>query len=1332
MFSSPRARHSVLHLSPTGCVGEHAYYIGPRPICFLLVFVLIVFLASCTTTGSGGGVQSSTPNPQPSISTVFPSSALVGSTSQTLAINGSNFLASSTVTFAGTSHTATFVNSQQLTIQLTAADEATAGNYPVVVANPAPGGGQSNSVNFTVNNPQPTLSSVSPAAVGAGAPDTTIVVTGSNFVATSKVNLNGAALTTSFVSPTQLTATVPSAALTAAGTGQIIVTNPPPGGGTSSSSGTFLVNPNPTGPSMVPPILVSGSQTQLTVTAYVLGADTATHVQLFSLVGGGQTLVGNMVDDGTNGDQRSGDHVYTITTKFTAPVSSPVSLRVVASESAQSSAAIDFSVQVARIPSFASNADLNQAEAQLYITAVQTRSLLSSTNLNQQTLLHDVGTNLVGMFGEFEGITAQDVGITDLWAPASNVVSCDQLIESLAGFRADPANTLPLLSLDDPRLIQFAQELATLNTDGFTASDFLGGSFATAAAVWAREYMISGQPLPTPISGCSGGVAHSLANVAVKQELEQFTDLASEGISALADFGFFSTKLLGTAADTLVGWFVDNSGNQGVTIGQVGPNETFGAPTGTYNLWLSSGGDTANTKITNTPIYPNSTTLINENPGTSVTVTPPLVSGFNPPSGQVGTAVNILGTGFSPAPDGNKVLFNGTAAPVSSSTSSSIIASVPDGATSGPVSVATSNGSSTSAARFTVTVIITNPVPAISSLSPSSLSIGAPSQTLVINGSSFITSSSVTFNGVLHTTTFVSSTQLTILLGPSDLATAGNFPVVVTNPSPGGGNSNVLNFAVSMLTGPHILTVASTNPVSGVTIAVSPPDNNIQSNGATQFTRTYNDSVVVTLSAPASAGGNNFSSWTGCDSVSGTACTVTMNADRTVIANYVLPGTTLTVASTNPSSGVPITVSPLDNSSRGDGTTQFARTYNNGVVVSLGSPPTASGNNFSGWTGCDSTSGTACTITMNTDHTVIANYVPTSPDKFAYQVNEVCSNFSFIGCTSIYTIDSTTGVLTSAGSPPSAGSDSLAIAVDPLGKFAYVVNVQSGDVSMYTIDPTTGTLAPISACPGCVNTVSAGSFPSFIAVHPSGKFAYVLNADGISVYTVNSTTGILTPTLAGILVGNANSIAVHPAGNFAYDADPVFHNVNTFAVNSTTGALTIIDQISNIYASAVVVHPSGKFAYVVDHSTANQVYVFAIDAVTGKLTLTGTASTRVSPSSITIDPLGKFAYELYAPSGNPGQNVTAYTINSATGALTEVGTFAPVPGLGLDSLTVDRSGKFAYTVEEPDFSCFSLTSTSLVSISAYTIDSSTGFLTPHGKLCTDFGGKVVVTTGPIP
>jgi putative Ig domain-containing protein len=90
----------------------------------------------------------------------------------------------------------------------------------------------------------------------------------------------------------------------------------------------------------------------------------------------------------------------------------------------------------------------------------------------------------------------------------------------------------------------------------------------------------------------------------------------------------------------------------------------------------------------------------------------------------------------------------------------------------------------------------------------------------------------------------------------------------------------------------HTLSVSSSNPSSGASITVAPSDKNNQSNGSTQFMRTYDDGTSVTLTAPAVVGDDNFINWTGCDSTSGspaTTCTVNVSADKTVTAVYGPP-----------------------------------------------------------------------------------------------------------------------------------------------------------------------------------------------------------------------------------------------------------------------------------------------------------------------------------------------------------------------------------------------------------------------------------------------------------
>ncbi|MGO9940926.1 MAG: glycoside hydrolase family 44 protein [Terracidiphilus sp.] len=100
---------------------------------------------------------------------------------------------------------------------------------------------------------------------------------------------------------------------------------------------------------------------------------------------------------------------------------------------------------------------------------------------------------------------------------------------------------------------------------------------------------------------------------------------------------------------------------------------------------------------------------------------------------------------------------------------------------------------------------------------------------------------------------------------------------------------------------PITITVNSSNPSSGVPIAVGQSDVNGAGNGTTSFTRSYVAGQTVTLTAPATASGNTFSSWTGCTSANGATCTVTLTTDILVVAGYAAPAVTPTV-----------TVTPLD------------------------------------------------------------------------------------------------------------------------------------------------------------------------------------------------------------------------------------------------------------------------------------------------------------------------------------------------------------------------------------------------------------------------------------
>ena len=335
--------------------------------------------------------------------------------------------------------------------------------------------------------------------------------------------------------------------------------------------------------------------------------------------------------------------------------------------------------------------------------------------------------------------------------------------------------------------------------------------------------------------------------------------------------------------------------------------------------------------------------------------------------------------------------------------------------------------------------------------------------------------------------------------------------------------------------------------------------------------------------------------------------------------------------------------------------------------------------------------------------------------QFAYVVNSGCSG-GVGGYVSMYTINSTTGALASIAPPvPTYGYGDYAgsVSVAPSGKFVYATNTgdpwdygdgSDGSVAMYTIDATTGALTSTETingnCPGLC-------FPSSMVLDASGKFAYVVTGAGgahqpynVSMYTIDAATGALTSigTIA-IAVGVPIYVAADPAGKFVYvataNAAPgSAGSVSMYAINATTGALASIGTIAaGTDPVCVAVDPAGKFAYVTN-SGSNDVSMYTIDATTGSLTSIGAIAAGTGPVSVAVDPAGGFAYVTNSGSNN----VSMYAINSTTGSLTLIGMTAT--GLSPTSIAIHPSGKFAYVTNSGsnDVSMYSIGSTGTLTL----------------------------------
>lgn len=186
----------------------------------------------------------------------------------------------------------------------------------------------------------------------------------------------------------------------------------------------------------------------------------------------------------------------------------------------------------------------------------------------------------------------------------------------------------------------------------------------------------------------------------------------------------------------------------------------------------------------------------------------PSISSFSPTSGTVGTLVSIRGINLNHVV---AVSFNGTPAVFAPVSTTELAATVPDGASTGKITVTTANGTATSTINF----IVTESVPSILDFTPLSGPVGT---VVTINGSGFLGTSAVEFNGALASFSVISKTKITAIV--PDNVTSGAITVITT----GGSVSSATDFVVTEATptiigfSPHSGTIGTTVTIDGANL----------------------------------------------------------------------------------------------------------------------------------------------------------------------------------------------------------------------------------------------------------------------------------------------------------------------------------------------------------------------------------------------------------------------------------------------------------------------------------------------------------------------------------
>ncbi len=760
------------------------------------------------TNPAGGGTSNAQTftvnNPAPTESSLSPTSATAGGAAFTLTVNGTGFVSTSVVKFNGADKTTTFVSATKLTAAITAADIATAGTATVTVTNPAPGGGTSATLSFTIGAVSaPALTSIAPTSSTVGGTAFTLTITGTGFAAGATVNFGAnPAITPSSVTSTQIVATIPAADIATASTVNVTVTNPA-GGGTSNAQTFTMNNPAPTESSLSPTSATAGGAAfTLTVngTGFVStsvvkfngAAKTTTFVSATQL-----TAAVTAADIATAG-------TATVTVTNPAP-------------GGGTSGNLSFTINAVSGPTLSSI-----APAAATVSGAAFTLTLTGTGFV---------TGATVNFGSNPAITPSSVTGTQIVAtiPAADITIAGTVNVTVTNPAGGGTSNAQTFTINNPAPTETsisptsataggAAFTLTVNGTGFVSTSvvkFNGAAKTTTfvsatkltAAITAADIATTGTATVTVTNPAPGGGTSATLSFTISvAAAPTLTSIAPT--SATAGGAAFTLTLAGTGF--VAGATVNFGSNPAITPTSVTSTQIVATIPAAD---IASVG-TVNVTVTNPAGGGTSTAL-----SFTVNGSAPTLASIAPTSAIAGGTVftlTLTGTGFV---TGATVNFGSNPAITPSSvTSTQIVATIPatDTATAGTVNVTVVNpagGGTSNAQTFTVN----NPAPTETSLSPTSATAGGAAFTLTVNGTGFVSTSVVKFNGAAKTTTFVNATQLTAAITAADIATAGTATVTVTNPAPGGGTSGNLSFTINAVSGPMLTSIAPTSATAGGT-----------------------------------------------------------------------------------------------------------------------------------------------------------------------------------------------------------------------------------------------------------------------------------------------------------------------------------------------------------------------------------------------------------------------------------------------------------------------------------------------------------------------------------
>lgn len=610
------------------------------------------------------------------------------------------------------------------------------------------------------NNP-PALLSIDPQTVIAGTGGFTLTATGANFLSGAVINFNGSPRTTKFVSSTQLTATIQSSDVLNAGNAQVTAANP---GTLPSSPLTLTILPNsPSITSLTPNTLPVNSTTlDITITGQNFASTAVAQVN------GASRTTAYVDSSHLTMTLRAAD--VTTAATFAVTVLNP-------NNKLSNSVTLTVTPQVAKPTITLLNPNSVGAGGPAFTLTVVGTNFVSASSVRLN------GTPRTTTFVDSSHLTIQ-ITTTDIANPTTYSVT----VVNPDGTASDPA-TLSVTAVAAPVINSISPTTVTVGASPFTltisGTNFVSGTtvqvgnsaprlatFVNAGTltvtIQTSDVTKAGQvsisvTTPQPKQATS----NSVVLYVVAQNAPSITSITPQSIQA-GQPGF---NLLVNGSNFLIDDIVQVNGNSRTTqylsatqLTAVVPASDIAVPT-TLNVTVARKDGSG----TSAPLQLTVTSTVG-----------PSIAGFNPAQANVGDApftLAVLGHNFV---NGSTVTFDTTARTTTyvSATELDINLAASDlsAARGVPVQVTNPDGTTSPIVLF----YVVNAVPAISSLSPSSVISGDAGFQLTVTGTNFSSDSAVNVNGVPLATQLSSPTTLVANIDSGAISAPGSLNVTVT------------------------------------------------------------------------------------------------------------------------------------------------------------------------------------------------------------------------------------------------------------------------------------------------------------------------------------------------------------------------------------------------------------------------------------------------------------------------------------------------------------------------------------------------------------------------